>query len=61
PDLLPTAENLDDPLGFREGAEAEPQAYTDAEFDAALAELLDTEAGSSDDDPGPDDPDDKAT
>lgn len=42
PDLLPTAADLDDPLGFREHVE-EPQALTDAEFDAALAELLDGE------------------
>jgi len=39
PDLLPTSENLDDPLGFRENLE-EPQALTDEEFDAALADLL---------------------
>ncbi len=44
PDLLPTAADLDDPLGFREGA-TEPEALTDAEFDAALADLLDTERG----------------
>jgi putative hydrolase len=41
PDLLPTAADLDDPLGFREGSASEPEALTDAEFDAALAELLD--------------------
>jgi len=41
PDLLPTAADLDDPLGFQEGSTAEPEALTDAEFDAALAELLD--------------------
>lgn len=40
PDLLPTSADLDDPLGFRESIE-EPEALTDAEFDAALAELLD--------------------
>jgi putative hydrolase len=40
PDLLPTAADLDDPLGFREHVE-EPEALTDAEFDAALTELLD--------------------
>ena len=44
PDLLPTAADLDDPLGFREGL-PEPQALTDAEFDAALADLLDTGSG----------------
>jgi putative hydrolase len=56
PDLLPTAEDLDDPLGFKEHTE-EPEALTDAEFDAALAQLLDDEgkpedgSGSTDDDP----------
>ena len=39
PDLLPTAEDLDDPLGFREGL-TEPEALTDAEFDQALVDLL---------------------
>ena len=47
PDLLPTAADLDDPLGFREHTE-EPEALTDAEFDAALTELLDNEDGQSD-------------
>jgi putative hydrolase len=42
PDLLPSAADLDDPLGFREHVE-EPQALTDAEFDAALVELLEDE------------------
>src|SRR3954447_16209741 len=41
PDLLPTSADLDDPLGFQEGSAAAPEALTDAEFDAALAELLD--------------------
>jgi putative hydrolase len=40
PDLLPTAADLDDPLGFREDL-SEPQELSDADFDAALAELLD--------------------
>ncbi|HSE09198.1 MAG TPA: zinc-dependent metalloprotease [Nocardioidaceae bacterium] len=44
PDLLPTSKDLDDPLGFREHVE-EPKALTDEEFDAALADLLDS--GSS--------------
>jgi putative hydrolase len=39
PDLLPTAADLDDPLGF--GEQLEVEAMGDAEFDAALAELLD--------------------
>ena len=46
PDLLPTAADLDDPLGFREHVE-EPEALTDAEFDAALTELLDNPDGDS--------------
>lgn len=40
PDLLPTAEDLDDPLGFREGA-AKPEELSDDEFDQALRDLLD--------------------
>jgi putative hydrolase len=44
PDLLPTSSDLDDPLGFRERVE-EPEALTDAEFDAALADLLDSSPG----------------
>jgi putative hydrolase len=40
PDLLPTAADLDDPLGFREGATA-PEALSEEDFDAALRELLD--------------------
>lgn len=39
PDLLPTAADLDDPLGFREGAEA-TAALTDEEFEAGLRDLL---------------------
>ena len=42
PDLLPTSADLDDPLGFREHTE-EPEDLTEAEFDAALTELLDGE------------------
>jgi putative hydrolase len=40
PDLLPTASDLDDPLGFREGATT-PDALSEEDFDAALRELLD--------------------
>jgi putative hydrolase len=47
PDLLPTAADLDDPLGFREDASA-PGEMTDEDFDAALKNLL--EGGSSGDD-----------
>ena len=46
PDLLPSSADLDDPLGFREHVE-EPEALTDAEFDAALADLLDSDSGRS--------------
>jgi putative hydrolase len=42
PDLLPTTEDLDDPLGFREHP-SEQESVSDAEFDAALAELLDND------------------
>jgi len=41
PDLVPTAADLDDPLGFVSGDRAEEQA--DEDFDTALAELLDAE------------------
>ena len=49
PDLLPTAADLDDPLGFREGASA-PEALSEEDFDAELRKLLD---GSEESD-GPD-------
>lgn len=39
PDLLPTAADLDDPLGFREDATALPQ-LSDEDFDAELKKLL---------------------
>ncbi len=51
PDLLPTAADLDDPLGFREDL-SEPTELSSEEFDRALEELLGS--GSPDD---PDDPD----
>ena len=38
PDLLPSAADLDDPLGFVERQVGE---LSDADFDAALSELLD--------------------
>ncbi len=47
PDLLPTSSDLDDPLGY--GEQAEVEAIGDSEFDAALADLLDREAGDSED------------
>jgi putative hydrolase len=40
PDLLPTATDLDDPLGFREGATA-PDTLSEEDFDAELRRLLD--------------------
>lgn len=49
PDLLPTAADLDDPLGFREGQEM-PGELSDADFDAALRDLLDNPEGPSGDD-----------
>ena len=45
PDLLPTAADLDDPLGFREDATA-PEELSDDDFDAALRDLLDGGDGS---------------
>lgn len=40
PDLLPSAADLDDPLGFREEAAA-PAEISESDFDAELAKLLD--------------------
>jgi putative hydrolase len=42
PHLLPTAADLDDPLGFREDASA-PEELSDEDFDAQLKQLLDGE------------------
>jgi putative hydrolase len=47
PDLLPTAADLDDPLGFREDI-PEPISMSDAEFDSELTKLLDEESGKDD-------------
>jgi putative hydrolase len=44
PDLLPTAADLDDPLGFREDL-PEVAELTDEAFDKAIGELLDRETG----------------
>lgn len=41
PHLLPTADDLDDPLGFREDATALPE-LSDEDFDAELKKLLDS-------------------
>ncbi|HEY0902945.1 MAG TPA: zinc-dependent metalloprotease [Marmoricola sp.] len=51
PDLLPTPEDLDDPLGFREDLPAAAE-LSDEDFDKALADLLDGEQpdDASDDD-----------
>ena len=49
PDLLPTAADLDDPLGFREDSAA-PGSLTDEDFEAGLRELLDGDSGASGDD-----------
>src|SRR4051794_38531230 len=51
PDLLPTAADLDDPLGFREDL-PEVAELTDEDFDKAIGELLDRESGQSSDDEG---------
>ncbi|GAA2125153.1 zinc-dependent metalloprotease [Nocardioides bigeumensis] len=56
PDLLPTAEDLDDPLGFREDAGA-PAELDEAGFDAGLAALLDGTLGEAPDDPDETPPD----
>ncbi|MBB6629116.1 zinc-dependent metalloprotease [Nocardioides sp. KIGAM211] len=48
PDLLPTAADLDDPLGFREDASA-PETLSDEDFDAELQKLL---GGDEPDSPG---------
>jgi putative hydrolase len=48
PDLLPTAADLDDPLGFREDASA-PESMSEDDFDAALRDLL--EGGGTTDSP----------
>jgi putative hydrolase len=42
PDLLPTPEDLDDPLGFREHT-TEPEPLSDTDFDAELAKLLEAD------------------
>ena len=54
PHLLPTAADLDDPLGFREAASA-PEEMSEEDFDAALLAMLDGEGHAGTDD----DPDDE--
>ncbi|QIG43926.1 zinc-dependent metalloprotease [Nocardioides anomalus] len=46
PDLLPTEADLDDPLGFREGATA-PTELSEEDFDAELRKLLDGPSDSA--------------
>jgi putative hydrolase len=46
PDLLPTAADLDDPLGFREGATA-PTELSEDDFEAGLRDLLEPKGDSS--------------
>lgn len=60
PDLLPTAADLDDPLGFREDAAA-PADLGEADFDAELRKLLDGDTPDTPDNPdSPDSPDSPA-
>ncbi|MFL6022908.1 MAG: zinc-dependent metalloprotease [Marmoricola sp.] len=51
PDLLPTPEDLDDPLGFREDLGEVPDV-DDAAFDKALADLLENENPDAPEEPG---------
>ncbi|VXB14802.1 zinc-dependent metalloprotease [Nocardioides sp. AX2bis] len=54
PDLLPTAADLDDPLGFREDAAA-PEALSEDDFDAELRRLLDGPGDAAPGDAAPED------
>ncbi|MFC6287455.1 zinc-dependent metalloprotease [Nocardioides sp. GCM10027113] len=56
PDLLPTAADLDDPLGFRESAGA-PSEMSEEDFDAALRDLLEGRSGGPTDDSAGEQPD----
>jgi putative hydrolase len=47
PALLPTSADLDDPLGFREGADS-PSTLSEDEFDAELRKLLDGPSSGED-------------
>ncbi len=58
PDLLPTAADLDDPLGFREDLPEVPE-LSDEDFDKALGELLEGETGDGGSDASPDSSDDE--
>jgi hypothetical protein len=62
PDLLPTHDDLDDPLGFVESSE--PDARSSDDFDTAMAQLLDdagTDPASAPDDEGDASTDDEGT
>ena len=52
PHLLPSAADLDDPLGFREGASA-PEELSPDEFDAELQSLLEGRLGEAPEDKAP--------
>ncbi len=54
PGLLPTAADLDDPLGFREGASTPDELSAD-EFDAGLSDLLEGKTGHAPEPPLPGD------
>ncbi len=56
PDLLPTATDLDDPLGFGENPVLEEGSFEGDGFDAALAALLDSETGTPDTGDEPEEP-----
>ncbi len=55
PDLLPTAADLDDPLGFREDL-GTVETLSEDDFDRALADLLEGEAGDDGAPEGPEKP-----
>jgi hypothetical protein len=52
PDLLPTAADLDDPLGFREDL-PDVTELSDEDFDKGIAALLERESGEDDTDDDP--------
>lgn len=57
PDLMPTAADLDDPIGFAAGERAAQAPGSDQDFDAALAALLDRPTGGQTETPGGSDTD----
>lgn len=56
PDLMPGADDLDDPLGFAEREHHTGATSTDDDFDSALGRLLDRDEDTADDPGGPGDP-----